>query len=161
MENLRPIEVARLALVSPFAADHESLQRILNPLISRFHGFFRSRDCLDFLRNHSDVAVVICDESLPDGEWSELMAELASVRLPPIFIVSARLADERLWAEVLNLGAFDLLTATPFDPEEVIRVTESAWIRWNRTCGRSVVPHTDPILEWRGEGVKVKAQAVG
>ena len=161
MQNLHPIEVDRLVLVSPYVADHNSLQWILDPLIWRFHGFFTVRDCLDFVRNRDDVAVVICNKRLPDGDWSELMEKLASVRIQPVFIVSARLADERLWAEVLNWGAFDVLTATPFDREEVIRVTESAWIAWNRTCGRSVLPRTDPILESRGEAVKVKAQAAG
>jgi len=41
-------------------------------------------------------------------------------------IVSSRLADERLWAEVLNLGAFDLLLGSPFVAEEVVRVTQCA-----------------------------------
>ena len=38
----------------------------------------------------------------------------------------SRLADEALWAEVLNLGGYDLL-ASPFDPIEVDRVVTLAW----------------------------------
>jgi len=34
--------------------------------------------------------------------------------------VADRLADDRLWAEVLNLGAYDLLIK-PFDTQEVLR----------------------------------------
>ncbi len=161
MESLPPADVSCLALASPYSADHESLRWILNPLTWRLQGFFTGRDCLDFLLNHHSVAVVICEKSLPDGEWHELMGALDSVPFKPSFIVSTRLADERLWAEVLNLGAFDLLLSNPFDPEEVIRVSESAWITWNRTCGRSVVPRIDPSLECQGEALKVKAQAVG
>jgi DNA-binding response OmpR family regulator len=40
-------------------------------------------------------------------------------------IVTDRAADEALWAEVLNLGGFDVL-AQPFDPTEVSRVVASA-----------------------------------
>jgi hypothetical protein len=41
-------------------------------------------------------------------------------------IVTSRLADERLWAEVLNLGGYHLL-AKPFDASEVVRVVGTAW----------------------------------
>jgi hypothetical protein len=44
----------------------------------------------------------------------------------PRLIVTAPLADEHLWAEVLNLDGFDVL-AQPFRPDEVKRVIESAW----------------------------------
>jgi DNA-binding response OmpR family regulator len=44
----------------------------------------------------------------------------------PTLIVTSRLADDELWAEVLNLGAYDVL-AQPFDPDEVYRVVFLAW----------------------------------
>src|ERR1019366_5350356 len=42
----------------------------------------------------------------------------------------SRLADERLWAEVLNLGWYDVL-ATPFDADEVYRVMSYAVDSWH------------------------------
>jgi len=48
---------------------------------------------------------------------------------PPPLIVTSRLADERLWAEVLNLGAFDVI-AKPFDRMETMRVISAAWRAW-------------------------------
>jgi hypothetical protein len=54
---------------------------------------------------------------------------MASLSAPPKLIVSSRLADHRLWAEVLNLGGFDLLM-TPFENEEVLRVTRAARNNW-------------------------------
>jgi hypothetical protein len=71
---------------------------------------------------------VICEECLPDGDWKNVLTELDKAPVRVTLIVSSRLADERLWAEVLNLGAFDLLRGDPFEPEEVLRVTESAWL---------------------------------
>lgn len=44
---------------------------------------------------------------------------------PPKLIVASRLADERLWAEVLNLGGYDLLVK-PFVADEVQRVVSLA-----------------------------------
>ena len=50
---------------------------------------------------------------------------------PPSVIVTSRLADDRLWAEVLNLGAYDVL-AKPFDRTEAIRAVGAAWRAWGR-----------------------------
>ena len=43
-------------------------------------------------------------------------------------IVTSRLADASLWAEVLNLGGYDLL-AKPFNRQEVRHVLTSAWVQ--------------------------------
>jgi DNA-binding response OmpR family regulator len=48
---------------------------------------------------------------------------------PPFLIVTSRLADEQLWAEALNVGAYDVL-AKPFDATEVMRTVSSAWQHW-------------------------------
>jgi DNA-binding NtrC family response regulator len=49
----------------------------------------------------------------------------------PALIVTCRLADERLWAEALNLGAYDVL-AKPFDRDEVLRSVSLAWLNWHQ-----------------------------
>ncbi len=72
------------------------------------------------------------------------MAEMDRLPVRPVLIVASRLADDRLWAEVLNLGAFDLLLGEPFDREEVLRVTESAWREANRTARSGAVPRIGP-----------------
>ena len=156
-----PAQSAQLVLLSPHKVDHAAVQRILRPPLWHFAGFFAGREGLDFLRNHHDVAVVICDKKLPDGDWSHLMRQLELAPHTPSFIVSARLADERLWAKALNLGAFDVLLSAPFDAEEVVRVTEGAWLAWNRTCGRSVVPRTSASVEWRPKTAELKSCAAG
>jgi FixJ family two-component response regulator len=43
--------------------------------------------------------------------------------------VTSRLADEYLWAEVLNLGGYDVL-AKPLDKQEVSRTLNLAWEHW-------------------------------
>ncbi len=154
-----PAQGSRLVLVSPHAEDHASVRRILHPPFWHIDGFCTGREGLDFLRNHHDVSVVICEKILPDAEWSHVMRQLEPLPATPSFIVSARLADERLWAEALNLGAFDVLQAAPFEAEEVVRVTESAWLAWNRTCGRRVVPRTAPSFELPSARTGVETRA--
>jgi DNA-binding response OmpR family regulator len=53
---------------------------------------------------------------------------------PPLFIVASRLADERLWAEALNLGAWDVL-AKPFVADEVTRIVDIARQHWRDRHG--------------------------
>jgi DNA-binding response OmpR family regulator len=49
-----------------------------------------------------------------------------------MFIVTSRLADDALSAEVLNVGGYDLLLK-PFRAEEVIRVVHAAATQWQRS----------------------------
>jgi DNA-binding response OmpR family regulator len=89
-----------------------------------------TRDCrgaasqLD--RQH--FGIVVCDCNLPDGEWTDLLQKISTEPEPPLLIVSSRLADDQLWAEVLNVGAFDLLM-TPFSRQEVRHVLTTASIQ--------------------------------
>jgi hypothetical protein len=80
--------------------------------------------------------VVLCEHALEDGSWKDVL-ELAALRpYPPPVIVTARLADERLWAEVLNLGGYDVL-AQPLDRNEALRAIGLAWDRWARLDERA------------------------
>ena len=63
--------------------------------------------------------------------------------IPPQLIVADRLADDALWAEVLNLGGYDLLM-TPFEPEEVWRVVSMAWDFREREVERAVSSSKPP-----------------
>ncbi|MEI9970826.1 MAG: hypothetical protein WDO73_01555 [Ignavibacteriota bacterium] len=72
-----------------------------------------------------DASVVVCDDKLVDGNWKDLLARLEVLPSDPPLIVTSRLADERLWAEVLNSGGYDLL-AEPFRTEEVVRSVQLA-----------------------------------
>lgn len=45
--------------------------------------------------------------------------------------MTCRVADDSLWAEALNVGAYDVL-AKPLDRTEVTRVLSLAWLHWQR-----------------------------
>jgi DNA-binding response OmpR family regulator len=88
-------------------------------------------DAVETLRCRS-VAVVLCDRDLPDGDWRDVLRAAASVASRPPVIVTARFANDRLWAEVLNLGGYDVVRK-PFDADEVMRAVSLA--REFRTAG--------------------------
>jgi DNA-binding response OmpR family regulator len=81
----------------------------------------RATQCL---RRHP-VQVVIAKSNLPDGSWREMLGHLRCLVCPPLLIVTSRTADEQLWAEVLNIGGYDVL-AQPFERDEMVRVVASA-----------------------------------
>jgi CheY-like chemotaxis protein len=79
------------------------------------------------LLRKSRISVVLCERDLLPGTWRDLLEQLAQLPDPPALVVTSRVADDSLWAEALNLGAYDVLSK-PFDGEEVVRVVSLAWL---------------------------------
>lgn len=73
--------------------------------------------------------VIVSERDLPDGNWKDVLRLATARRDPPLVIVTSRLADDYLWAEVLNLGGYDVL-AKPLDRNEVQRTIWLAWHHW-------------------------------
>jgi len=80
------------------------------------------------------IPIVICDCDITPGTWREMLDHISLLPDPPLLIVTSRLADERLWAEALNLGAWDVL-AKPFDENEVSRIVSVAGQHWQDRHG--------------------------
>jgi DNA-binding response OmpR family regulator len=127
-----PDQPAILLLVSPYPDDHLLLPGILNGPDWQWHKSQGCREALELLESHA-VTVLLCERDQPDGRWQDLLEGAAKRAAPPSLIVFSRLADEYLWAEVLNLGGYDVLIK-PFDSKEVLRVTSSAWRSWKDRC---------------------------
>jgi len=89
---------------------------------------FSLRSALPLLL-HDTVPIVICDADCEGGKWQSVLDQLSTMPSPPLFIVTSRIADDRLWAEALNRGAHDVL-GKPFHAPEVIRTLNLAWLRW-------------------------------
>jgi len=79
------------------------------------------------------ISVAVCDHDRISEGWKELLGRTADLSQPPCVIVTSRLADEYLWAEALNLGAYDVL-ARPFDPADVVRSVNLARVHWQGRC---------------------------
>jgi DNA-binding response OmpR family regulator len=125
-------EVIALLSVSPIQHDHDTLASLLGSDQWRVHNVLSLRSASVFLRAHI-VPSVICENDLSPGSWTQLLDEIRPLPIPPLLIVTSRVADDYLWAEALNLGAYDVL-AKPFDLREVTRTLSSAWLHWQQQC---------------------------
>lgn len=97
-------------------------------------------------------ALVLCERDLGDCTWREMLAHVCDLPQPPFLIVTSRHADDRLWAEALNLGAYDVL-AKPFDASEVVRTLSMAWLYWNH---RLSVEARRTATAWPPMGLRAK-----
>ena len=75
------------------------------------------------------VPIVLCERESVAGTWKDVLEHVTSFSVPPMLIVASRTADEYLWAEALNLGAYDVLSK-PYRAAEVVRVLSMAWLHW-------------------------------
>jgi two-component system response regulator HydG len=106
--------------VSHMVEDHIDLRRLFERARWETREAHCCREAIAAIAEQ-DLDVVLCEARLPDGDWKDLLDDLSRRANPPYLIVTSRLADESLWAEVLNLGGYDVL-AKPFVSGEVCRV---------------------------------------
>jgi DNA-binding response OmpR family regulator len=129
----QPERTVSVLAVSPFEDDHVFLGNIFSHSNWHISGVRCWRDALVHLARRR-TAVVICERDVPDADWKHVLSELAELQDPPLLIVTSRWADDYLWAEVLNLGGYDVLMK-PFDQNEVVRVISLAWLNWKNSLG--------------------------
>jgi two-component system response regulator PilR (NtrC family) len=69
--------------------------------------------------------VVVTDTRLPDGSWQDLIEFVDANHIMAQIVVSTRLLEQCLCAEVFKRGAYDLLVE-PYSIDELRRVLEAA-----------------------------------
>jgi DNA-binding response OmpR family regulator len=116
-----------LLAICPNQEDRQSLEKILDNGRWTIQGAPSLREATSLLQGKPNL--ILCEKDLPDGTWKDVFREARDLDNPPAFVVVSRLADERLWAEVLNLGGFDVLLK-PFERSEVLRVMGMAFRHW-------------------------------
>ena len=123
-------EAIAVLSVSPIQHDHDTLASLLSRDQWRIHNALSLQSASAFLRSHA-VPLVICEHDLSPDTWTQLLDETRLLSIPPVLIMTCRVADDSLWAEAINVGAYDVL-AKPLDRTEVTRVLSSAWLHWQR-----------------------------
>ncbi len=134
----------RVLTVSSEERDHVTLAQIFNHTSWSIEGVDNISSAAEKMTS-DPCPVVLCEENLPDGDWRDIFALAETLSHPPHVIVLSRTADEKLWAEVLNRGGYDVL-AKPLQAAEVLRAIGVAWRGWmdcrrvqNGTAGGSEV----------------------
>src|SRR5579871_100081 len=126
--------------LSPCFDDHEVIADILKPYqwpIQRASSLPGARPLL----RSRQIGLIICERDLIPHSWKDLLAEVAALPRIPLVIVTSPHADDYLWAEALNLGAYDVLRK-PFDSAEVTRVIGLARLHWENQFPVSLVEET-------------------
>lgn len=105
----------------------EKLQRAFRSVDTQKLSLTPVRSLKDAIESYETAKcrVILCDAELPDGHWKQLVDHCRDSEEPASVVVVSRLADERLWQEVLSHGAFDLLPV-PIEAPEMLRVLELA-----------------------------------
>jgi DNA-binding NtrC family response regulator len=134
--SLGPEEGAAITVlaVGLSQGDFGSLKAIFSHSRWRLYQATSYAEAISFLDLYF-IPVVICEENLPDGTWRDLLAHGPSLPNPRKLIVASHFADGRLWAEALNLGAYDVLTM-PFRAAEVFH-SSLAWRQWKDATDRA------------------------
>ena len=117
-----------ILLVSPHNEDLTALSNILHNrqwVITHCNEF---RDAREHIKTNL-FSIVVTERTLPDGSWKDILKATQSQSRPPLVLVACRHADDNLWAELLNLGGYDVFLK-PFDRAEVTRVAGMAWRRF-------------------------------
>jgi len=130
-------------LVSSLKEDHEFLGEVFSHQGWMLYNAPTLGSALAFLRDNP-VPVVITERDLPLGNWKDLLAAIQQLPRTPLLVVAARLADEHLWAEVLNLGGHDVL-GKPFQVKELLwvlstacRLVEDNWTHATKAAGKAL-----------------------
>jgi len=115
-------------ILTVFPATPPRLLEILNGLKCEVHEVHDVRDVAQFLSTRR-ASVIVCHCSFADGSWKDILEYISPLPDSPRLIVSSETADEFLWAEVLNLGGYDVLSQ-PFWEVEVVRTLRLALRQW-------------------------------
>ena len=111
-------------LVGSFEHDRQLVRDVFQNSGWRLFESQDRRHALSYLAKHP-IQVVVTETEIPGWNWKRVLDDLRKMAHPPQLIVTSRHADDRLWAEALNVGAFDVLPQ-PFERFDVQRAIESA-----------------------------------
>ncbi len=110
--------------ISPDNAEAAALAEMLRPASLRLDHANGLEDARGMLANDA-YGAILTEAELADGVWTDVIDLTYELGRFPSIIVTRRTADDLFWAEVLNMGAYDLL-AQPFDEREVRRILANA-----------------------------------
>ena len=118
---------SRILFISGRQEDARCLSRMLHglPMVLRHvETLQQARTKLQL----EEYSVILTEAALPDGGWLDVLHLARECPQELEVVVTDPQADSRLWAEALNLGAYDLL-AQPFYEPEVRRILYNACSR--------------------------------
>ncbi len=131
MDGSRPLRILSIASQS---ADHTCLKTAVGGTGWQVQEAGSYREATRMLCTER-FPVIVCEQRLADGSWKDILGQICMLYQAPRLLVTAADADDRLWAEVLNMGGFDVLLK-PLRASEVTRVIDFAYRNWDAEGSR-------------------------
>lgn len=79
--------------------------------------------------NRYNISVVVCGcDSMPE-HWTEILGCVQAMPHPPAIILTSRMADDHLWSQALESGAWDVLPK-PVRAADLVRSVRYALEHW-------------------------------
>lgn len=132
------IPAAKVLVISHSGEYHSSLKRILEA--TPFHVIVAStyREAVAALCTDR-VPVIVCQCRYQDGNWKDILSQIAPLLERPRVIVTSREAEDLLRLEAKVMGASRVL-AEPLDPDRLTQAVTEAWHEWRKEQHRSWEP---------------------
>lgn len=111
-------------VVSAHARDRQRLREIFSGMDWKLREARSCREASAALCSYW-TPVIVCDRSLPDGQWKDILSLIAPMLDPPRVIVMSGSSDDLWAAEVLNMGGYGVVSK-PLDETEVIHLVAAA-----------------------------------
>jgi PleD family two-component response regulator len=121
-------------LVSGHKKDQELLTRLFNTSDFVIFQAFTCAEAAGIIQQYP-IPVVVTDQALSDGNWTQVQSAHALSAIPPIVIVLGDRKDPAFWADAFARGAFDVLFR-PLTEAIVVRAVRLGYLRWNRRAER-------------------------
>ena len=103
-----------------FVSGHQDDARHLTQMLHELPMDIDCAESVEQTRNklrRKRINAILTEATLPDGNWIDVLRVAGETPGKPHVVVTDRQADARLWAEVLNLGGYDLLPQPFYEPE--------------------------------------------
>jgi response regulator RpfG family c-di-GMP phosphodiesterase len=112
-------------LVGEFSSDKQGLRTLFGNLGWRLLESKSRPEALECI-NNVPVHVVLAECDHPGWTWKRILEDLRSCEEQPELVITSRVADDHMWSEALNWGAYDVLLQEPLNRSEVERVIAAA-----------------------------------
>ncbi|MHB1191387.1 MAG: sigma-54-dependent transcriptional regulator, partial [Armatimonadota bacterium] len=112
--------------------DEANIRRVLEAVFTKSGYKVITADCckkaLDVVATQPDLAVVLCDLIMPDGNGVQVLEQVMEMSPKASFVIMTAYGTVKSAVEAMKLGAFDYITK-PFDMDELKLTVSHAYER--------------------------------
>jgi DNA-binding NtrC family response regulator len=121
-------------LVFAEAETSQGLQRELQRQSVKTRQVRTCTEAKEFIEQERKPDIIFSDAAVPDGTWVDVLKMARNENTAAEVVVVSRLADTKLYMDVMQGGGFDFIAA-PFSQAELAHVLQSATVDASKRWG--------------------------